>query len=185
MYRRAQQTGCRAHPRSRGEHCPTVTRCTDPPGSSPLTRGTRHAGDAQRAAPGLIPAHAGNTAHLGMYFSSVRAHPRSRGEHPSRPFVSSHTTGSSPLTRGTLVCACACRTCGGAHPRSRGEHVVSPAVRTPPPGSSPLTRGTHRVCWALSRSTRLIPAHAGNTVYSYMPNVSREGSSPLTRGTRR
>ena len=52
---------CRAHPRSRGEHVPSVNVIACCAGSSPLARGTpitRVSGTITR---GLIPARAGNT----------------------------------------------------------------------------------------------------------------------------
>ena len=133
----------RAHPRSRGEHCWVNSQCASMAGSSPLARGTPGAASLLLRLAGLIPARAGNTEPIREVHESLRAHPRSRGEHHQKtsfPFV---FRGSSPLARGTpgisvmvrltqgLIPAragntlpterAACRR--GAHPRSRGEHT--------------------------------------------------------------
>ena len=73
-----------AHPRSRGEHaaCPSVGRVS--PGSSPLARGTRRDIGLPGRFVGLIPARAGNTRKQILNIRSIRAHPRSRGEHLSK-----------------------------------------------------------------------------------------------------
>ena len=132
-----------AHPRSRGEHRVQSLEKISDQGSSPLARGTRGNKARQEAAPGLIPARAGNTRRNRRAWPNGSAHPRSRGEHPrafstQRPF-----SGSSPLARGTrdkfrdstgtfgLIPARAGNTCQNftgagvarAHPRSRGEHT--------------------------------------------------------------
>ena len=51
---------------------------------------------------GLIPAHAGSTAFHSGFSASMRAHPRSRGEHFSADLFLIFLRGSSPLTRGAL-----------------------------------------------------------------------------------
>ena len=73
--------GCRAHPRSRGEHAwlPRVSRALW--GSSPLARGTHTAISGARRGVGLIPARAGNTIKDIRKNINNGAHPRSRGEH--------------------------------------------------------------------------------------------------------
>ena len=50
-----------AHPRSRGEHPRVSGRMIERSGSSPLARGTLHAGDSLAVGGRLIPARAGNT----------------------------------------------------------------------------------------------------------------------------
>ena len=52
-------------------------------GSSPLTRGKHHHGTCTMGRVRLIPAHAGKTVVCIPASSSVRAHPRSRGENKS------------------------------------------------------------------------------------------------------
>ena len=151
-----------AHPRSRGEHVVKQWAIRLQFGSSPLARGTpqlRH----QRARPArLIPARAGNTTNPAAIFSSVAAHPRSRGEHAVAWGVLKSGAGSSPLARGTqtqvrrtalggrLIPARAGNTKGSdaqherspAHPRSRGEHPLPVFLIACEAGSSPLARGT-------------------------------------------
>ena len=70
----------RAHPRSRGENTVTVSAGSSLRGSSPLTRGKPSDLITLTQAPRLIPAHAGKTDDVRVERSSVRAHPRSRGE---------------------------------------------------------------------------------------------------------
>ena len=90
----------RAHPRSRGENRSPNPNPTTATGSSPLTRGKLGISGGRFKNHGLIPAHAGKTAHHRRPDWRARAHPRSRGENrfylprPKRP------RGSSPLTRG-------------------------------------------------------------------------------------
>ena len=158
MFHRAAKS---AHPRSRGEH--DTSQVTDMPsmGSSPLTRGAPRPDCEARHQNGLIPAHAGSTLACTLLLLTVRAHPRSRGEHASLYAAIANGTGSSPLTRGArfdsledeydygLIPAHAGstrrgrhrRTLWAAHPRSRGEHSVRATLNTVSPGSSPLTRG--------------------------------------------
>ena len=138
-----------------------------------------HLLDLQR----LIPAHAGKTLRCGCRCGRIWAHPRSRGENPSKARPCCRLRGSSPLTRGKpglsartlrrvrLIPAHAGKTpvrggargCDGAHPRSRGENALPQSQSHRSGGSSPLTRGKPR-CAASSRIKRgLIPAHAGKT----------------------
>ena len=133
------------------------------PGSSPLTRGKLGVGVGVDHVGGLIPAHAGKTAH---------------GSEPSPP-----SAGSSPLTRGKrrsvpaspqpprLIPAHAGKTYSAelytlvtrAHPRSRGENRSIRRPRAGRMGSSPLTRGKRNASRALHIVAGLIPAHAGKT----------------------
>ena len=94
-----------AHPRSRGENrsC-TVTRWAAA-GSSPLTRGKRARLVAAMKSPRLIPAHAGKTRRQARPITSLRAHPRSRGENLIGYSITQKHLGSSPLTRGKHLCA--------------------------------------------------------------------------------
>ena len=142
MPRRTFLPALRAHPRSRGEHSTAALCASTASGSSPLARGTRELPFAKIPRPGLIPARAGNTRQRIPCTSPVRAHPRSRGEHPGEDGSTEIHPGSSPLARGTpghplanhgksgLIPARAGNTRRplevilnvGAHPRSRGEH---------------------------------------------------------------
>ena len=130
-------------------------------GSSPLTRGKRHACLRRRSRAGLIPAHAGKTLPNPVGGLLVWAHPRSRGENMVVCDRSGQSVGSSPLTRGKpdgggvrdmpprLIPAHAgktsivlhCHRSQAAHPRSRGENLERLACVRGRPGSSPLTRG--------------------------------------------
>ena len=131
-----------AHPRSRGEHNPSLTLIGAVIGSSPLARGTPAARSVSKPQLRLIPARAGNTDCSDWLSPRAPAHPRSRGEHSGAITSPSAMVGSSPLARGTraaeerqrirfrLIPARAgntpCRVPGRsgypAHPRSRGEH---------------------------------------------------------------
>ena len=100
-----------AHPRSRGENHRLTSGLEDAGGSSPLTRGKHSLYECQYAQGGLIPAHAGKTAHRRPCRCSAWAHPRSRGENHSQTPALSQRRGSSPLTRGKRA---RCRSVGGA-----------------------------------------------------------------------
>ena len=152
-------------------------------GSSPLARGTLQRRALSLGCRRLIPARAGNTCPMQARQNLRSAHPRSRGEHPSKMPLPSSVSGSSPLARGTqlrltlrrmsrrLIPARAGNTSAAhylsatlsAHPRSRGEHLALPITAVSSVGSSPLARGTRSSCRSLSVSFRLIPARAGNT----------------------
>ena len=154
--------GLAVHPRSRGEHSSSRSNMRSSSGSSPLTRGTRSGGGARFDEPRFIPAHAGNTTHRRGWPKDHAVHPRSRGEHAARRRRNPSSTGSSPLTRGTLttprpggtwnrfIPAHAGNTPAPppvlwrcpVHPRSRGEHRMRSSRAKPAFGSSPLTRGT-------------------------------------------
>ena len=175
--------GARAHPRSRGEHIENPKARLPSPGSSPLARGTRKEALEVIQLTGLIPARAGNTQSPEQQFRSLRAHPRSRGEHQLLRRADSPSLGSSPLARGTrllvmvtfrvrgLIPARAGNTTMSklnyhaqtAHPRSRGEHPRILRRARPCWGSSPLARGTRAVASCVCCPEGLIPARAGNT----------------------
>ena len=132
-----------AHPRSRGENGRGYRPLSSGKGSSPLTRGKLNRRGRLQARTGLIPAHAGKTAHAWIGPRPAEAHPRSRGENLPSAARSPWTRGSSPLTRGKLpprrrrgggkglIPAHAGKTrCFSrysldrwAHPRSRGENL--------------------------------------------------------------
>ena len=152
-------------------------------GSSPLTRGKHLSAAFDRAAGGLIPAHAGKTADAWASLCRGRAHPRSRGENAASASEKTPGWGSSPLTRGKrrpaepapaaagLIPAHAGKTLmffamvtpPPAHPRSRGENDGTTRFNVDSTGSSPLTRGKPRSQAPRARPRRLIPAHAGKT----------------------
>ena len=89
-----------AHPRSRGENDGGFAWLANFPGSSPLTRGKLIVSVRITTWSGLIPAHAGKTDVVAQMASTMRAHPRSRGENVECTTDSTPRHGSSPLTRG-------------------------------------------------------------------------------------
>ena len=137
----------RAHPRSRGENIVDKPNILAGLGSSPLTRGKPYYEGRQTLQHRLIPAHAGKTAPGRTPTARDGAHPRSRGENRGVYRYSEDPEGSSPLTRGKLLCVAALAGCVGlipahagktgmtamwdlytqAHPRSRGENRGSEA----------------------------------------------------------
>ena len=107
QYRKRSYRGHGAHPRSRGEHLGIDNTEFFVEGSSPLARGTLTLTGTIKALSGLIPARAGNTVWGGVTIRTIRAHPRSRGEHLKNPRPHTSSGGSSPLARGTRsVFAC-------------------------------------------------------------------------------
>ena len=149
----------------------------------------------------LIPAHAGKTRALTLSSPLPQAHPRSRGENPSRRSSARWAAGSSPLTRGKrgpcgwptraarLIPAHAGKTnkCGArlshtqAHPRSRGENALMSLGLWARSGSSPLTRGKQSGWIIVCHIFRLIPAHAGKT-RNLWPARRHEPAHPRSRG---
>ena len=110
-----------AHPRSRGEHLPTVFSSSSHAGSSPLARGTFCRPQAQRRRMRLIPARAGNICSVQKIERSLAAHPRSRGEHFSANLSRRSWSGSSPLARGTYRINLTCNTCPRLIPARAGN----------------------------------------------------------------
>ena len=190
-----------AHPRSHGEHPVPIALGMVKPGSSPLTRGTRHYEVRVFLQPGLIPARAGNIAGNHRYRPIGWAHPRSHGEHSFPLSTSARGLGSSPPVRGTLavrVRKCdllgliparvgnipdrketTCRS--RAHPRSRGEHAELLGYASVRSGSSPLPRGTFAFTCIIDVPKGLIPARAGSTQRSSARHA-RAGAHPRSRG---
>ena len=129
----------------------------------------------------LIPACAGSILLYSLCASSIRAHPRVRGEHPRDSFRSTRMSGSSPRARGAsrrprrgegwarLIPACAgsirarwpIELVDAAHPRVRGEHAAGRrSCRTAP---------------------RLIPACAGSMREARIA-AAKERAHPRVRG---
>ena len=175
----------RAHPRSRGDHAGRREYEELREGSSPLARGPLSATRTVSDKTGLIPARAGTTGELLESWGSLRAHPRSRGDHCRRGVTFRSPLGSSPLARGPpdtraaggefvgLIPARAGTTCRptptrrseGAHPRSRGDHLPRGRRRPRVWGSSPLARGPHGGVSLVVPRPGLIPARAGTTPF--------------------
>ena len=132
-------------------------------GLSPLARGTRETGRGR--------------------LSTDAVYPRWRGEHLSKLWSFTTTSGLSPLARGTLISnnrshavyrfipAGAGNTPSpslerdtySVYPRWRGEHHIGVGLRNLWSGLSPLARGTRLISFLLLRLQRFIPAGAGNT----------------------
>ena len=191
-----------AHPRSRGENGRPVHEAHGRPGSSPLTRGKRFRVHGRRRGHRLIPAHAGKTLSRANSSSSLRAHPRSRGENMVSDGKVSLEDGSSPLTRGKrprkrpgkrpsgLIPAHAGKTAieefdlpyEPAHPRSRGENSPDQAGQRPATGSSPLTRGKRTGTARIGANPAAHPRSRGENSAGVTSLQTSAGSSPLTRG---
>ena len=174
------------HPRMRGEHKANGTSDLQQAGSSPHARGTRDKETDETDWTGIIPACAGNTNSFKSMQSSVRDHPRMRGEHIANVDGGPDMQGSSPHARGTLLVASALMCCFGIipacagntkkagkrwtpigdHPRMRGEHHTSLSNVWDALGSSPHARGTHSYRTAVTHHVGIIPACAGNTCQS-------------------
>ena len=153
-----------AHPRSRGENVMCFFAPSAVQGSSPLTRGKLSLLGVVLRSVGLIPAHAGKTSMVSARPPPSGAHPRSRGENHEGTEIVGFIVGSSPLTRGKLLCRLLALRRHGlipahagktgtsssstksprAHPRSRGENSATNSLATFIAGSSPLTRGKPR-----------------------------------------
>ena len=110
-------------------------------------------------------------------------HPRSRGEYTLVPTLRDRVPGSSPLSRGILLCKIAGEHLEGIipalagntdrwsrvspggtdHPRSRGEYSRRTGASGFASGSSPLSRGIRGDQATCHAACRIIPALAGNT----------------------
>ena len=110
-----------AHPRSRGENGSTWSVDLSSPGSSPLTRGKPDLKAETVRAARLIPAHAGKTGARRGRDPNHWAHPRSRGENLDTMALMAEWGGSSPLTRGKLLCVAALAGCVGLIPAHAGK----------------------------------------------------------------
>ena len=89
------------YPRWRGEHGRVPEILNRSHGLSPLARGTLNLNVFQSIFLRFIPAGAGNTNFLNLFFSRNSVYPRWRGEHPPAPVSISPAVGLSPLARGT------------------------------------------------------------------------------------
>ena len=149
-------------------------------------RGTHSGHCAEVQCPGIIPAHAGNTAGADVKRAPVWDHPRACGEHVTGQFVFPDELGSSPRMRGTLSAILSGNwTSGiipahagntgdvirayvenGDHPRACGEHQAKADTNDKAAGSSPRMRGTPGGVVGRGLRVGIIPAHAGNTKLS-------------------
>ena len=191
------------HPRSRGEHPPTLASRLTSDGSSPLARGTPSKRIDGRTWRRFIPARAGNT------LKGIQDAIALRGSSPlARGTLGKHQSSVLahrfiPARAGNTAGYAAPRSRGPVHPRSRGEHFAAHGRDTGKRGSSPLARGTPSTPTTWTTWRRFIPARAGNTPTGYAGAVRRavhprsrgehsiiawvdeitSGSSPLARGT--
>ena len=189
------------HPRTCGEHFIRAERACCGKGSSPHMRGTPWPSAVFCRAPGIIPAHAGNTARHNVSKSPRPDHPRTCGEHLPTASVFHPLTGSSPHMRGTpetsseaiavvgIIPAHAGNTnelvnflgIDKDHPRTCGEHISFFVVSGKVLGSSPHMRGTPKR-WPLTGiGDGIIPAHAGNTCLKSLRRLAT-GDHPRTCG---
>ena len=90
----------RDHPRIRGEHLRRIRPAFVRGGSSPHTRGARHASPRQAVGGRIIPAYAGSTVVPIPGETLAWDHPRIRGEHLRDAGAGCLSAGSSPHTRG-------------------------------------------------------------------------------------
>ena len=90
------------HPRSCGEHLPTMFMYGKTMGSSPLVRGALLNQIAIDGVARIIPARAGSTRHRQAEAARSWDHPRSCGEHFCALVWLVRPAGSSPLVRGAL-----------------------------------------------------------------------------------
>ena len=149
------------HPRSRGEYPRYNHENVTEHGSSPLSRGIQPRALLRQRPGRIIPALAGNTIPSHSTRAMYQDHPRSRGEYAGFRCLIGLGVGSSPLSRGILICnepfcfvlriipALAGNTdlitaymmTGRDHPRSRGEYLARCCGGSIIQGSSPLSRG--------------------------------------------
>ena len=179
----------RDHPRVCGEHYTYDSADITGMGSSPRMRGTLAFGHDLLAAPGIIPAYAGNTELAGTAYMAGRDHPRVCGEHLYLLLLALVIVGSSPRMRGTLqsgrvhfvdfgiIPAYAGNTIihnsypliHRDHPRVCGEHFIYSMAFAGVKGSSPRMRGTRLFHPPRRPPTGIIPAYAGNTWWAISP----------------
>ena len=182
----------RDHPRIRGEHPVGMDVTITSPGSSPHTRGAHGGLLVLAGGAGIIPAYAGSTNFDRLLYYDTEDHPRIRGEHFFVTFRDARLLGSSPHTRGALVCEARFVAVAGIipgyagstdskecpssmirdHPRIRGEHCDSAPSSARRAGSSPHTRGARSRRPRDAGCSRIIPAYAGSTIRAkaYDPN---------------
>ena len=94
------------HPRSRGEHAPSIAIATWRVDSPPLSRGARRCAISRCGKIGLTPALAGSTRTRSLGILGSRTHPRSRGEHSGTHVGKASARDSPPLSRGAPGRSC-------------------------------------------------------------------------------
>ena len=114
----------RDHPRLRGEYLRELIPLSAYQGSPPLARGIRPNCYVMFSRPRITPACAGNTLLTTLRSSSVRDHPRLRGEYLNACSKLIPHWGSPPLARGILPYFNTCTTTCGITPACAGNTLV-------------------------------------------------------------
>ena len=153
-------------------------------GSPPHARGRRRLRRQPDEAQGITPACAGKTKYLAYPFSTMKDHPRMRGEDAGLFGLFWGLGGSPPHARGRrcapptwrrragITPACAGKTSLVPnhtsllpdHPRMRGEDIIDRAFDRLDEGSPPHARGRPRRRWHGLTGEGITPACAGKTV---------------------
>ena len=193
----AGQTPCSApsrtagsdHPRACGANAYLVEHAGLAHGSSPRMRGKLEIISIQGICPRIIPAHAGQTWHVGVFGLVFADHPRACGANANFTIASSERRGSSPRMRGKLletncrfrqpriIPAHAGQTIEQVnkdlqdtdHPRACGANNLTWDTYGAKNGSSPRMRGKPVMSLIRVQDGRIIPAHAGQTGVAYHP----------------
>ena len=171
-------------------------------GSSPHTRGAHRRRPVGAGRTRIIPAYAGSTRYTVRPCTTVRDHPRIRGEHTTLVPGTMADEGSSPHTRGAPEKTRERSENARIIPAYAGSTLRHRCLLSRLVGSSPHTRGAHTVLLDRIPLARIIPAYAGSTspgTGSAAPETdhprirgehpcqslrrsSAAGSSPHTRG---
>ena len=115
----------RDHPRMRGEYALWKTETSSGSGSPPHARGIPAATAFISLCSGITPACAGNTLFTFSSLSSLRDHPRMRGEYVSTCARYSVEPGSPPHARGILCDDSGMCKCAGITPACAGNTCVA------------------------------------------------------------
>ena len=159
-------------------------------------RGSLSISESVRSGSGIIPAHAGLTAHHDNGEPCRRDHPRACGAHISRCDRTMPVSGSSPRMRGSLrhelhvqrprgiipahagltTCRRSWHLIQRDHPRACGAHTNDSKLVSSFQGSSPRMRGSPGRENHPRKRRGIIPAHAGLTLKN--PNIDAILSGP-------
>ncbi len=179
----------RDHPRVGGGTMTTVAFCEVDPGPSPRGRGNLFLAIRLVAAPGTIPAWAGEPSPLNAAPWPTWDHPRVGGGTLTGAGCRQRGRGPSPRGRGNLAADGGAtgwqgtipawagepgergiiRPRSGDHPRVGGGTMVALALPCFVPGPSPRGRGNHCVAHAASWHEGTIPAWAGEPAPTKSP----------------
>ena len=117
-------TGLGAHPRIRGEYGFAIKDWDWHRGSPPHTRGILICGSRYGCRSRLTPAYAGNMPGVFLRSTTVKAHPRIRGEYIGNTTAGYANQGSPPHTRGIFMFRCNTPSSAGLTPAYAGNIVV-------------------------------------------------------------